>query len=86
VLLISEPRQPSACISPWKKIVVIFLDSLCFVLIFVIFLKYSTPCRDPQSACQSRAHYYFFIFYFYFFKWTSVEVSPILPWKLSLWM
>lgn len=27
----SKPRQPSACISPWKKIMVIFLKSLWFV-------------------------------------------------------
>lgn len=36
---------------------------------FFFFLKCSTPCWDPQSACQSRAHYSFF-------KWTSRPYHP----------
>lgn len=33
----------------------------------------------PQSACQSKVHYFSL-------KWTSVEFSSILAWKLSVWM
>lgn len=52
----SEPRQPSACISPWKKIMVIFLESLCFVPIFFFFLQMlhtllrSTKCMSVKAA------------------------------------
>lgn len=69
-------RQPSECISPWEKIMVIFTESLCFVPmcnfsylpILQALLRSTTKCVSVKSA------------------FTLGEFSPILLWKLTLQM